>query len=205
MPSPVVSEDDVDAELDDLQAAEAEAAADAQPEPAPADTNGTSNSDGVEEALAQPVASGDASFFDGTESVDDDGQAAVTGDEPGAPPGGELPTAADMEPGEHSFEEPINEGCARLAVVGLDDDSQSDLEGEFEEVFESFQLGHYGNRVMQDYLLRGADDISPIWGLAGSALLCTTMVVYLRPDGDELVSTASDRLSGLRSGNGGGA
>lgn len=209
MPTPQVktAEEEAQDELDQLQQAEQRAAdsieefgkqASAAPE--------------VNEELAQPVKSGHDSFFSGTEGVDDavddsrpgdrdgEGQSPSPGGDPGPAPGDEFAQAAP-DAQEHSFEEAINQGSARLAVVGLDEaDGKEDLRQEFEEVFEAFQLGHYGNRVMHDYLLHGAEDVNPVWGLAGSAMLCSVMVVYMRPDGDEAVSKVKDRLQRLREG-----
>lgn len=151
----------------------------------------------AEEVLADPVPNG-SSFFDGTEGMDD--MADDFGEEM-PPMGDEFAEMDPEEAEEHSFAEPINTGAARLAVVGLEDGSEKDsLKGEFEEVFEAFQLGHYGNRVMHDYFLHGAEDVNPIWGLTGSALLCTVMVVYMRPDGDEVVSNTKERLTRVMEG-----
>lgn len=143
----------------------------------------------VDEQLADPVPSGSDSFFAGEETLDD--EMGVTDDEEFD---GMAPDEPEEEP--HSFEEPIVEGVARLAVVGIEDDSEADdLQSEFEDVFEAFQLGHYGNRVMHEYVLQSGDDINPVFGLAASSMACTALVLYMRPDGDEVVAQLNDRLS----------
>lgn len=177
----------------------------------------------VHEAMAEPVPNddgflgedGNEGFFDGVEGGQqttdhDHGQGQGQGqgqDAMDADPFGEFSEgeddmamgAVEAEPEPHSFEEPINAGAARLAVVGIEDDDQQDsLNDEFEEVFEEFQLGHYGSETMHEYVLTDADDIDPIWGLCGSMLLCTAIVVWMRPDGDELIADARENLATMR-------
>lgn len=99
--------------------------------------------------------------------------------------------------------ENINAGAARLAVLGLQDEfevnggrqTKKDLETEFEEVFETFRLGHYGAECAHEYLLIEDENIEPIWGFLASAMLCTAMCMWMRPDGDELVSNVTDRMT----------
>lgn len=97
----------------------------------------------------------------------------------------------------------INRGAARLSVIGLDDEWQTDggeskkkddLKDEFQETFEAFRLGHYGSVVVEEYLLIERDDIHPVWGLVGAMLICAAVVVYRRPDGDQLVDTGKQKL-----------
>lgn len=129
-------------------------------------------------------ASGD-SVFDGTDGAESDGseEAAETRS---------SGIAAD-----------INRGAARLSVIGLDDEwttedgdtrKKDDLRDEFEETFEAFRLGHYGATVVEEYLLVERDDIHPVWGLVGAMLICAAVVVYRRPDGDQLVDTGKQKL-----------
>lgn len=163
--------------------------------------------DGLEEELADPVETGMGGggddFFAGEDSLGSDEPAG----EPAPGPeqaGGEVAEPGgfeEMAESQHSFEEPIVEGFARLAVVGLDDDEQDELEDEFVDVFEAFQLGHYGDRVLHEYVLVGDDDVNPIYGLAGSMLLCTVLTIYMRPDGDEIVTDAKARLQELTGDN----
>jgi hypothetical protein len=97
----------------------------------------------------------------------------------------------------------INNGVARLSVVGLEDEwmapdgsekSKSDLEDEFREVFETARLGHYGEKVIDEYLMVDAEDIHPVWGLCGALLICAAVVVYRRPDGDQLIENTKNKL-----------
>ena len=90
-----------------------------------------------------------------------------------------------------SLETAINEGAARLAVVGLED--ADDLESEFQEIFEAFRLGYYGSEVAEEYVLGPEhDQIDPVWGLLGSVLICAAVTLWLRPDGDEQVERITE-------------
>lgn len=211
MPSPQVktAEEEAEEELDALQEAE-EAAADQRPDGADGDVavddlgqQASATPEVGEEALADPVPSGSDSFFSGTEGMDDSEGEPMPDDVDARESEEPMDEFADAAPDDdHSFEEPIVEGAARLSVVGLDDgDEKDELQDEFEEVFEAFQLGHYGDRVMKEYLLKGDDDVNPVWGLAASSFFCTVMVVYLRPDGDEVVSTVRERLQDIAGGD----
>lgn len=139
--------------------------------------------DDVEE---QPDTSGSGDIFDGVDG-DDSG-----GDE----------SAEPAETRTSGLAQDINRGAARLSVVGLDDEwetddgtrKKQDLQDEFEEVFEAFRLGHYGEIVTEEYLLAEAEDIHPVWGLCGAMLICAAVVMYRRPDGDQLVETGKMKL-----------
>lgn len=97
----------------------------------------------------------------------------------------------------------INAGVARAAVIGLEDEwttpsgvekSKTDLQTEFQETFEAFRLGHYGAIVAEEYLLMEADDIHPVWGLVGAMLLCSAVIVYKRPDGEQIIEKTKLKL-----------
>lgn len=129
----------------------------------------------------------DDSIFDGVEEGESD-----TEDSP-------EPASTDTT----GLAQDINAGAARLSVVGLEDEwvkdsgetvTKSDLESEFKEVFEAARLGHYGKKVADEYLLVQADDIHPVWGLCGAMLLCAAVVVFRRPDGDQLIDTTKTKL-----------
>jgi hypothetical protein len=102
-----------------------------------------------------------------------------------------------------AIEENLNSGAARLAVTGLQEEfeingqtqTKDDLQEEFEEVFEAFRLGHYGSEVAQEYILVDDEQVDPIWGFAASSLLCVAMVMWMRPDGDEMVSSIKRRMN----------
>lgn len=106
----------------------------------------------------------------------------------------------DLEPDRlESLEEDIVEGAARLAVVGMDDGDEKDkLNKEFEEVFEAARLGYYGSEFMQEYIfVDEQDDIDPLWGMVASLTLCSFIVLWRRPDGDELVGSAKEQLGDI--------
>jgi hypothetical protein len=172
-------------------------------EPPPEDEGGTAtvvNGAEIEEELADPVpGSGGGDFFSGEDDLDTGTGSTPEPTGPGDDDAGDIDEMLGDEPPEkHSFEEPIIEGFARMAVIGLDDDEKDELEPEFVDVFEAFQLGHYGDQVLHEYVLVGDDDINPLYGLAGSMLLCTVLTVYMRPDGDEIVSNVQERMTALR-------
>jgi len=129
-------------------------------------------------------------------------------DEVHTPTGGESSsqgdqTASQIQQGMDALgdaghlDEAINEGFARLAVVGLEDGSEKDsLEMEFCEVFEMFRLGHFGKQAVNEYILTDPDEeVDPLWAFAVSLTLSTALVVYMRPDRDEIVDSARDSLS----------
>lgn len=100
-----------------------------------------------------------------------------------------------------SMESAVNEGAARLAVVGLDETDREDLEDEFVDVFEAFRLGYFGSRAMEEYVFISDDEeVDPIWGLLGSMIICTAFVVWMRPDGEEKVSQARDAIENMAGG-----
>lgn len=200
MPSPTATAEE---ELDELAEAGEQAAAENE-------EGGTATvvgDDGIEEALAEPVEGPGAGggFFSGEDTLSEDSESSQTREstESSEKAAGDIEEMVEgaEEPAKHSFEEPIVEGFARLAVVGLDDPEKDELEDEFVDVFEAFQLGHYGDRVLHEYILVGDDDVHPVWGLAGSMLLCTVLTLYMRPDGDEIISDARGRLAEIREGN----
>lgn len=91
----------------------------------------------------------------------------------------------------------MNEGAARLAVVGLEDDEKEELEQEFTEVFGAFRLGHYAGRCAEEYVLSDTDEeVDPAWGLLGSVLVCSAVVMWMRPDGDEQIEQLKQALGG---------
>jgi hypothetical protein len=106
------------------------------------------------------------------------------------------------------MEDAINEGAARLSVVGLteNDFEDSDLDeqtfkAEFQETFQTFRLGYFGSRAVEEYFLEPADsEVAPIWGLLGSALIGGAMVVWLRPDGNQAVGRARDAIGSMTGG-----
>lgn len=143
---------------------------------------GEPTDEGGEEDPFDGEESGGSDAWDGAGGGHDFGAA-----EDGAEKLGDM--AADGNVGEN-----INAGAARLAVVGLPEQFEhngdlkhkEDLEDEFEEVFETFQLGKFGEQAADEYL-NVDDDIDPLWGFAASMVICSVMVVQMRPDGDVLL------------------
>jgi hypothetical protein len=168
--------------------------------------------DEVEVDLESDEIGGD--LFTGAPDEGDDGGRSTAGMGGGsAVPGsddGDGASAGGDDGGESadgmadSIGESVNDGAARLAVVGLsaddfdDDREPADLEAEFSEVFEAFSLGAYASRCLDEYVL--ADDeeeVDPAWGLFGSALMAASLVIYLRPDGSEQVAELRDQIGDL--------
>lgn len=101
----------------------------------------------------------------------------------------------DDEP-DDNFDEIIIEGFARLAVINIEPKTeQSQLQDEFEEVFEAFRLGHFGREVIYEYIIiDDQQDIDPIWGFFGSMLMCSVVVMWMRPDSDEIVGNGKETI-----------
>lgn len=148
--------------------------------------------DGYFDGVDESASTGDdvgAEMFDGMEDTDSDG-----GDTESSP----QPTITS------GLASDINAGFARAAVIGLPDEweedgepqSKDDLQTELQETFEAFRLGHYGQECAQKYL-DIEEDIHPAWGLLGASLICAAVVVYKRPDGDELIDDAKERVGGF--------
>lgn len=101
----------------------------------------------------------------------------------------------------------IVEGTARLAVLGLDDEfeingeqkTKSDLQDEFKEVFTAFRLGEFGGEVAEEYLFV-EEDIDPLMGFAAACLCCTAMVLWMRPDGEDIAKDAYNRVATIGTG-----
>lgn len=95
----------------------------------------------------------------------------------------------------------INAGAARLSVLGLPDEfehygetqTKDELREEFEEVFETFKLGAYGEEVAEEYLLMDVDEVDPLTGFTVSLIACSTIVLMSRPDSDEILSKVKRR------------
>ena len=126
--------------------------------------------------------------------VEDASDAPDTPDE--GEDGGEPSLSPDDDEG-GAMAKSINNGFARLSVIGLSDEykGEDNLEGELVETFESFRLGYYGEKVFEEYISADGDEISPIWGLLGAAAICGAVVLMKRPDSDELMEKVTSRLS----------
>ena len=171
MPPVVKSQEDEDGLNTDKT--ETEKIGQAQIDQTQDETSTTGDSDDSEPTEVEDVEV-DESMFSGRETADD----IVDSDTP------ESDTDEDKTENK-PLEETINEGCAALATIGLEDDKE-DLEKDFIHIFEKFRLGHYGAECADEYVLSGADEeVDPLWGLMGSALLCAVIVVMQRPDTDD--------------------
>jgi hypothetical protein len=114
----------------------------------------------------------------------------------------------DGQPEGESIAEAIIEGSSRLAVIGLEEEFQvngetktkEDLREEFSEVFEAFRLGDFGSQVAEEYLFTD-EEVDPLMGFAAACMCCTAMVLWLRPDGDDLAKDAYNRVASLGTGD----
>lgn len=182
-----------DAELDDLQQAEEDAAEehadDIDGTPFEGDEESEFDVDLADTNVGDEVSDGsvDETPFSGVEEAED--EFAGMGDEF---------AEEEVEDEGGVPEEAIIEGAARLSVIGLEDgDEKESLRKEFEETFEAFQLGRFGAECAEEYLFDPDDDIDPIWGLTASLLVCATVVVWRRPDGDEIVSRGRNKIQNI--------
>jgi hypothetical protein len=217
-PQPVAVDDDgdddesdaVDQKLDELQEAEADAAAEAEQsesddapfesdEDIELDLADTNVGEEVDDSPSGSSGGSDDDPFEGTESsgfdgVDDDFgfDADDSGESGFDPTDGTLPST-------------LNEGAAKLAVLGLPEEfehhgetkTKDELQDEFEEVFETFKLGDFGAEVADEYLFVEDDGVDPLVAFTLSLALCTIIVGMSRPDSDELVGKAKRRFSGM--------
>lgn len=176
--------DAIDERFDDLTEGTERAAAEPQEE--------TDDSEPIQqEQLADPVPDdGDESLFSGTDDVADE-------DEDESDSSGGTTASAP------SLADSVNSGFARMAVIGLDEaQGKEELRGEFRATFEEFRLGFYGAQVCEEYLMAPDDDVDPVWGFAASALACTALVLYMRPDGEELIEQGRTKAAGFTAGLG---
>lgn len=154
----------------------------------------TGDDDGPDEPNVAEVELGDDDFGDG-DLFDDVEEAEEPADAGEGDSSGDPMDALDGATG--GLADAMNEGAARLAVVGLEDDEKADLQGEFEDVFSAFRLGHYAGACAEEYVLADAEDeVDPAWGLLGSVLVCSAVVVWMRPDGDEQIERMKDAIGG---------
>lgn len=154
----------------------------------------------IEVELTEDDFGGD--LFTGVEDAEDDEESESSS----MPPGSKADEALGLTDDHSNIEAAINEGAARLAVVGLGNDHKLDndedvtdsdcLEAEFHDVFSAFRLGYFGAGFLDEYIFTENDDIDPAWGLLGAMLCAAAFTVWMRPDGDEIVLDAKDALLG---------
>lgn len=107
---------------------------------------------------------------------------------------------------EGDFADIINNGSARFAVMGLPEEfehggelkTKEGLQDEFVEVFETFHLGQFGEQSAEKYLDFEGEDVDPAVGLAISMVICSFVVLQMRPDGDEIMYKMRRKAGGLR-------
>lgn len=196
MASPEVTTEEQEADV------EPESTDEAESEPAPEDP------EVIEVELTEDDFEEGEGLFTGVEDAELDDE---PGEESIGPVGEKADEALGLTDESSNVEAAINEGAARLAVVGLDpeyklepdeDLTESDcLEAEFHDVFSAFRLGYFGAGVLDEYVFTEDDTVDPAWGLLGAMLCATAFTIWLRPDGDELVTDLTGALGGL----GGGA
>ena len=146
--------------------------------------------DGVETETQGSSGSDSSSPFDDVE----DSTSESSSNNSGGPGGSSSPSSiGDIASRGGPLAQNINNGFARAAVIGIENQQEKDsLYQEFQETFATFQLGYYGEQVVHEYLDPDMEDIHPVAGLVGAALLCTAVVIYKRPDSDDLIETARD-------------
>lgn len=140
----------------------------------------------------------DTGLFAGTEDREStDDNASAPDSEPDFDAYAERPAdaVAGLEgASSETIEDAINEGAARLSVVGLDDTEKDELEAELMDVFEAFRLGFFGARAVEEHVLADQEDVDPLWGLAGSMLVCGAFALHMRPDGAEQLASMKETL-----------
>lgn len=186
------------------------------------DTTPEETAEAVEEIEEADSAEPD-DFFDGEEEVELDLADTDIGEEPdngddekrereekgaGAFDGVQESKAPDTaakettEAAQDTIPDAINSGAARLATVGLPDEfehygetkKKEDLRDEFEEVFEEFKLGDFGEEVAVEYLFVEPGQVDPLTGFTVSMVACTTMVAMMRPDSDEIIDKVQNKV-----------
>lgn len=151
-------------------------------------------------------------LFSGVEEGDsDDGQDVDSQDDGQDVDGdgeGDQTVADGLDGNSAAMEESFNQGVGRALVIGLTDedfeDSKHDKEGiqtEIAETAEAFRFGYFATQVVEEYVLSPADDdVNPVWGLLGVAIMLFGMAVWLRPDGDAAVDRARNAARNLAGG-----
>lgn len=207
---PEIADDMDEAESDEQPETETEQPTDSEEsEPVETDDEGPSEAgDDIEEAEVELSEDdlGGGDLFDGIEESEDDGTDSTPADDRSDGDDGAIADGLDGNSG--AMEEAINDGAARLAVVGLTDEDfeesnldKSTLETEFRETFEAFRLGYFGSRAVDEYVLSPQDkEVDPAWGFCGAVLMAGAMVVWMRPDGDETLGEVQQTIESITGG-----
>lgn len=159
--------------------------------------------------LSEDDLSGGGDLFTGVDDSDNSSSGDSSESDDEDDDDGDLEDIADgLDGNAGAMEDAINDGFAQLGVFGLTDDDFEDssldkdgLKDEFRQTFEAFRVGYFGSQVVEEYVLNPADgDVSPAWGLAGSMLIASAMILWMRPDGDQKVQALRDAVGGIAGG-----
>ncbi len=188
-PTPGEPAIDGDAVLDDTHEDTADASADVD-----------ENDEQADEPTIDEVELDDGDFGfsgDDRDREEDDDDASADADESETTTSDRDPMSVSGTKAE-TIEDAVNEGYARLLVVGIDDeDEKEQLEQEFAETFEAFRLGACASRFADEYIFTPGEDVDPAWALLGVLALSTAFATWMRPDGDEQVAKLTSAISGL--------
>lgn len=147
-------------------------------------------------------------LFSGVEEGSSDDESDESDDESEGEGDGDDDVADGLDGNSAAMERSFNEGVGRALVIGLTDedfdDSKHDKEGiqtEIAETAEAFRFGYFATQVVEEYVLSPADDdVNPVWGLLGVAIMLLGMAVWLRPDGDAAVDRAKNAAKNIAGG-----
>ncbi|MBZ6496013.1 acyl-CoA dehydrogenase [Natrinema longum] len=151
----------------------------------------------------------DDDLFAGVDDIDDDdGESESESDSESEATAGSMSEDVDSI-GQFTGDNPtaqlqshIEDGAAKLAVLGLEDDDQAALEDDLRDVFSAFRLGYYGAEFANEYIFVDGDgEVDPAWALLGSSLACAAVAVMMRPDSDDQIARLKDAVNF----NGGGS
>ncbi|WP_049970561.1 hypothetical protein [Haladaptatus cibarius] len=200
--SPTPGEPAIDGDTSLDESAEAEESA---PDVTDVDT-GEPDADGEQTDSDDPtieeveVGDGDFGFAgDDRDEADNADTESESSDSTTSSPASESdgPLSVDGDKAE-GIETAVNEGYARMLVVGLEDgDEKEKLEKEFAETFAAFRLGACASRFADEYIFTPGEDVDPAWALLGTVAISTAFATWMRPDGDEQVKKLTSAISGL--------
>lgn len=89
--------------------------------------------------------------------------------------------------------------AARMATQGLPEDEKDELEGEFEEFFSLMGLGDSWVEFLEEYILvDGMDEeVDPATRALGTTLAALVLVMYMRPDGQEVAASTWSNMQNI--------
>lgn len=212
MASPTLADDDTETpaeeptvdngEIEDSETAET-------PAEEPAETSSPDLFDGDEdtETLDEPeerddvdiadvdpneVMTTDNGLFDGDEDTDTDDTADSSND-----PLDDLMGGGSGGPANEGVSRAVNDGIAAVATAGLEDD-RDEYEDEFKHIAEQFRVGHFGERIAEEYLfVEGEEPVDPFLGFVGSIAAFGVFCLMMRPDRDEQIDRIRETAQDL--------